>query len=361
MVSAPREGCSIGRKKDMKRHWLLGLVFASVLLMTACDRTAPKDNPENNQQVEQAGTVRDPLSLLTDSIALDGSRTDLYLQRAQLYMEREQIGLAMMDVNQAIQIDPKNVDALLILADLYYMLGDETNITATLNKALEVAPNDTRAMVKLAELNLLKQNYNLTFGYIDNALKVNTYNPRAYFVRGMAYMARQDTVSAMKNFMIAREQDVTFYDPQREICAIYWAQHNPLTESFMRSMMVNFPEQPMVRYDLALFLQDNGKPEEALSHYDTLLMLQPGNSRLLFNKGYVYFVYLGDNEQALNYFNQSLQSDPNYVDALYNKGHVYEQMGDYVQAKSIYSQILNDYPNYQLAVEGMNRVSNQAQ
>ena len=126
-------------------------------------------------------------------------------------------------------------------------------------------------------------------------------------------------------------------------------------------MMANFPDYPMVRYDFALFLQDNGHPEEALAHYDTLLMLQPGNSRLLFNKGYVCFVYLRDNEKALDYFNQSLQSDPGYVDALYNKGHVYEQMGDYVQAKAIYSQVLKDYPNYQLAIDGMNRVSNQVE
>lgn len=343
----------------MRTRFVLALCIGLAVCLAACDNT-PKGN-QDDPQVENVDTARDPLDLLTDSIAQDGTRSDLYIHRAQLYLEREQIGLAMMDVNQAIQIDPKNVDALLILSDLYYMLGDETNITATLNKALEVDPYDTRAMVKLAELNLLKQNYNLAFGYVDNALKVNTYNPRAYFVKGMTYMAKQDTVSAMKNFMIAREQDVTFYDPQREICAIYWAQNDPLTESFMRSMMVNFPDQPLVRYDLAMFLQDNGKPEEALAHYDTLLMLQPGNSRLLFNKGYVCFVYLGDNEQALEYFNQSLQSDPEYVDALYNKGHVYEQMGDYAQAKAIYQQVLGKYPNYKLAIDGMNRVTNQAE
>lgn len=346
----------------MRKRFLFGIILGLVVLgLTACQNSTPTANPDNNNQVEGVDSARDPLALLNDSIAQDGNRADLYLHRAQLYLEREQIGMAMMDVNQAIQIDPKNVDALLILSDLYYLLGDETNITATLNKALEVDPYDARAMVKLAELNLLKQNYNLAFGYIDNALKVNTFNPKAYFVRGMTYMARQDTVSALKNFMIAREQDNSFYDPQREICAIYWAQHNPLTESFMRSMMANFPDQPMVRYDLAMFLQDNGNPEEALSHYDTLLMLQPGNSRLLFNKGYVNFVYLGNNEQALNYFNQALQSDPNYIDALYNKGHVYEQMGDFVQAKAIYKQVLNQYPNYQLAIDGMNRVTNQAE
>lgn len=345
----------------MKKRWIWLCLFVA-FSVTACNHSGdnkPKDN--TNQEAEEVDSTRDPLALLNDSIAMDENRADLYLRRAHLYMSREQVGNAMMDVNQAIQLDPKNVDAYLLLSDIYYLLGDEANITAALNKALEVDPYDTRPMVKLAELNLLRQNYNLCFGYIDNALKINTYNPKAYFVRGMAFMAKQDTVMAMKNFMIAREQDATFLDPQREISKIYQAQRNPLTESFLRSMQTSFPEEPMVRYDLALFLQDNGYPEEALAHYDTLLMLQPGNSRLLFNKGYVYFVYLGDNEKSLDYFNQSLQSDPTYIDALYNKGHVYERMGDYVQAKAIYKQVLSEYPNYQLAVDGMNRIANQAE
>lgn len=343
----------------MNKRCVIGLCVLLSLAFSACHNT-PKTPENTNQPTEQVDSPQDPLALLSDSIAQDENRADLYLRRATLYVEREQVGQAMMDVNKAIQLDPKNVDALLLLSDIYYMLGDEANINATLNHALEVDPFDARPMVKLAELNLLKQNYNLAFGYVDNALKISTYNPKAYFVRGMTYMAKQDTASAMKNFLIAREQDPTFYDPQREISIIYQAQHSPLTESFKRSLVKQFPEQAVARYDLALFLQDNGAPEEALEHYDTLLMMQPANSRLLFNKGYVYFVYLEDNEKALDYFNQSLQSDPTYIDALYNKGHVYEQMGDYVQARTIYQQVLGQQPDYRLAIEGMNRISNQA-
>lgn len=346
----------------MMKKRLIWLCMGLALSFSACDNNSPKNNQNgNDQQVEEVNSDKDPLELLNDSITMDENRPDLYLRRASIMMGREQVGMAMMDVNKAIQLDPKNMDALLMLSDIYYQLGDEANITATLNKALEIDPYDTRPMVKLAELSLLQQNLNLAFGYIDNALKVSTYNPKAYFVRGMAYMAKQDTASAMKNFMIAREQDASFYDPQREICNIYLAQHNPLVEGFMRSMVSNFPDVPMARYDLALFLQDNGYPEEALAHYDTLLLLSPDNSRLLFNKGYVYFVYLGENQKALDYFNQSLQSDPGYLDALYNKGHVLERMGDYVQARSIYSQVLEKQPNYRLAIDGMNRVANQSE
>lgn len=340
----------------MKRTFLFCLGMA--LLLAAC--TNGKKQPQvTGPDTEPTAASKDLVELYSDSIAMDEGRSDLYVSRAHAYINKEQIGAAMMDVTRAIELDPKNMDAFLLLSDIYYLLGDEANITATLNRAQEVDPFDSRPVVKLAEVNLLQQNFDLAQGFIDNALKISTYNPKAYFVRGMIYMAKQDTVSALKNFMISREQDESFFDPQREVCRIYNAQGSPLTESFLRTTVSRFPEEPVVRYELALFLQEHDAPEEALLHYDTLLQMQPDNSRLLFNKGYVYFVYLGDNQQALDYFNRSLESDPSYLDALYNKGHVLEQMGDYVQAKDIYNQVLKQKPNYTLAIDAINRIANQ--
>lgn len=332
------------------------LCLAMALLITACDNETKKPT---QAPVETTEVEKDLIGMLSDSIAKNENRDDLYLQRAKAYVEQEQVGAAMVDVTKAIEVNPKNIDAFLMLADIYYMLGDQANITATLNRALEADPYDSRPMVKLAEINMLQQNYDLALGYIDNALKVSTFNPRAYFVRGMIYMAKQDTTAALRHLLTSREQDADFFDPCYEVCKIYNAQNSPLAEPFLRSTVSHFPEQPLARYELALYLQDHDKPEEALLHYDTLLSMQPGNSRLLFNKGYVYFVYLGDNQKALDYFSQALDNDPNYLDALYNKGHVLEQMGDYVQAKTIYSQVLKIKPNYELAVKAINRISNQ--
>lgn len=320
----------------MKKLFIL-LLGAVVLGMTACDNT-PKAPGNPNQQSGQVDSA------------------DFYFKRAVVEYDREQVAQALLDVNKSIDLNPENVDAYMLLSELYYYLGDEAGITTALDRAMELDPFDTRPMVKMAELSLLQQNYNLAFGFIGNALDINTFNPEAYYVKGMIYLAKQDTAMALKNLLIAREQDAEFYDPQREICGIYLAQNDPLAVNFMRSLVEQFPNQPKARYDLALYLQDHGAPEEALAHYDTLLTQQPNNSRLLFNKGYVYFIYLNDNEQALNYFDQALQSDPDYVDALYNKGHVYERMGNFAQAKAIYSEVLNRYPSYQLAVDAMKRV-----
>jgi tetratricopeptide (TPR) repeat protein len=266
----------------------------------------------------------------------------------------------MVDINKALQLDANNVETYLLLADIYYALGDQDNIASTLNRAAEINPYDARPLVKLAELNLLQQNFNLAFAYVDKALGLSTYNPKAYFVKGMCYMAsKQDTVNALKNFQLAAEQDERFYDPVEQISRIYAVQQPPYAMDYLRKAQQQFSDIPTARYELALYLQSHGEPEEALLHYDTILMTYPHNYIVLFNKGYVNYVYLEDNQTALEYFNQALAVNSDYLDALYNKGRVLEQMGDYSQAMSIYKEVLKTRPDYQLAIDAINRVQNQ--
>lgn len=352
-VQADAELCFLQNK--MKKLFLSLLVVAA---MAACN-----DNQQNAEPADSENapvTVGKAIAMLTDSIAMDSTRAELYQKRAQAYLANEQVGAAMIDINKALQVDPDNVDTYLLLADVYYLLGDESNISTTLNKAADIDPFDARPLVKLAELNLLQQNFKLSAAYIDKALKVESYNPKAYFVRGMYFItAEQDTANALKSFQLAFEQDGNFYDAAEQICRIYAVQEHPFTMDYLRFVQKKFPEQANARYELALYLQSHGKPDEALQHYDTLLMERPDNHILLFNLAYVHFIYLHNNEIALDYFDKALQVNPDYKDALYNKGRVLEQMGDYVKAMDVYKQVLFKDANYQLAIDAINRIQNQ--
>ena len=341
----------------MKRNiWLMGVL----LVLFACNGKTPPTTEPKTVEPQAPVTVSEAITSISDSIAQDSTNAQLYLHRAKAYLVNEQVGAAMVDINKSLQLAPNNMETYLLLADVYYMLGDEGNINTTLNRASEIDPMDARPMVKLAELNLLQQNFNLAAAYLDKALKLSTYNPRAYFVKGMYFIvAQQDTVNALRNFQIAAEQDASFYDPVEQVCRIYAAQQPPYALEYIRKAQQQFPEQVNARYELALYLQSHGYPEEALQHYDTLLQLQPDNYIVLYNVAYVNFVYLEENETALEYFDKALKINPNYLDAYYNKGRVLEQMGDYVQSAEIYMEILRNHPNYQLAVEAINRVQNQ--
>ena len=245
---------------------------------------------------------------------------------------------------------------MLVLADIYYALGDQDNILLTLNKATEIDPLDSRPLVKLAELSFLQGNSTMANAYLDKALQLNNINPQAYYMRGIICMSKNDTVQALKQFMKARSQDDTFIDPVLQIASIYSAQRNPMAKDFYGQALQMEPDNNAIFYDLAMYMQDNGEPEKALEIYDTLDARMPGSYQILFNKGYVNLVYLLDYDQAIVEFDKALEINPKSVDALLNKGVAYEQKGDYKHAKSIYLQILKDNPNYQLAIDALYRI-----
>ena len=345
---------SAQKQLTMKKTLLfLGLLLA----LFACNNTPKPETDNTTKEPPTPKTVNEAIQLLTDSIAMDSTNAHYYLSRAKAYFANEQVGQAMVDINKSLQLNPNDVDTYLLLADVYYALGDQDNINASLNKAAEINPKDARPLVKLAELNLLQQNFNLAFAYVDKALSLSSYNPSAYFVKGMCYMAsKQDTVNALRNFQLAAEQDGSFYDPVEQICRIYAAQEPPYAMDYLRKAQQQFPEITNARYELALYLQSHGQPEEALAHYDTILMKYPMNYFVLFNKGYVNYVFLEDDEAALDYFNKALEINPAYTDAKYNKGLVLEQMGDYSQAVEIYKDVLKTQPDYDLAIDALNRI-----
>lgn len=329
----------------MKRFFV---ALAGLLMLAGCGESSDKNDKQSkeNQQI-----VTSAQNEVTDTLDVNG-----YINRARWYLANEKIGNAIRDINSALSIDGKNVDALLVLADIYYALGDQDNIMMTLNKATETSPLDSRPIIKLAELSFLQGNTNLANAYLDKALELKSLNPQAYYMRGVICLYKNDTVQALKQFMKARNQDDSFIDPVLQIASIYSAQRNPMAYDFYALALQMEPDNLGLYYDLAMYMQDNGKPEKALEIYDTLDVRMPGNYNVLFNKGYVNLVYLSNYDKAIEWFDKALEINPKSVDALLNKGVAYEQKGNFKQAKSIYLRILRDNPNYQLAIDALNRM-----
>ncbi len=338
----------------------LVLVLLGGLLLASCSENVQVNKAkEVDNNIKTQEVVAENQSYVDDidkAIAEDSLNVNLYIQRATMNLANEQVSSAIKDINTALSIDRKNIDALLVLADIYYALGDEDNILLTLNKACEYSPLDSRPIVKLSELSFLQGNAQLANAYIDKALELDRFNPRAYFMRGMIALSANDTVVALKNFMTARVQKDDFIEPKVQIAHIYAAQGDTIAKAFFEEAIASSPEDYTLYYDYAMYLQDNGFPETAITYYDKLLEVMPNNPNFIYNKGYVYLVYIGDNEKALDCFNTVLELDPTSINALFNKGRTYEQMGDYINAKKIYHQILRNYPDYQLAVDAVNRI-----
>lgn len=327
--------------------WLMLVIVA--LSFAGCRQGGDSGN---QKQAETA----DPLELLNKKIMADSTNAMLYNDRAKHYLAKGQADKALVDLNKALELNPTEVAIFMTLADAYLLMQKPENVNAALLKAVDLAPTDPRPLVKLAELNLMLEQYNTALAYSDRSLEVSSFNPEAYFVKGSVYLARKDTVMALRNILLALDQKQDFYEALIKLGVIYTEQRNPLAEQYLQRALKFFPASLQARYQLALYLQDNERANEALKHYDTLLNQLPNHPLVLYNKGYVHLVYLNDYPAAIDFFDQALIHDPNYVDALYNKGRALEEMGRYAIARELYNEVLRRKPNHELAVKALNRL-----
>ena len=322
--------------------------FVLIIALFSCNRTVETDS-------NKTASVS-PLQALTDSISKDSLNVQLLNRRANLYIRQQKLNEALLDINKSLKVNQKEPDLFLSLAEIYFQLGKNENCTASLLKVIELDPEQTEAYNKLAQLNLLTQRFDIAIGYNDKSLAIDRFNPKTLYVRGMIFLARKDTVSAMRNFLLSRDAKNDFYEVLIQIGAIYKRQHNPIAADYLREAVMRFPGYAQARYEFALYLQENGNPNAAMAQYDTLLMQFPSNQFVFFNIGYLYLVYDQQFDSALFYFDRSLAIDPTYIDALYNKGRTLEEMGKMLAAKEIYMDVLKLSPNYELAVEALNRI-----
>jgi len=306
----------------------------------------------------EEGTVsaNDPLAEINIKLQRDSLNFVLINQRARHYVETQQYDKAFRDINKGLGINPNYVDLYLTLADLYLSLGQVEQGSGALMKANEIAPDDARPLVKLSELSLVLGNHNLARSFSDKALEISSFNPDAYYVRGMIFLDKGDTLSAIKNLLLAVDQNENHFNALLQAGAIYSSMGNPLAEGFMLRAVERFPGSLKARYQLGLHYQEHNLTDKAIAHYDTILMVAPSNKFALYNLGYIYLVYLERYEQAFQYFEEVLQVDPGYLDALYNKGRALEAMGRYVDARQVYQDVVRQQDNYPLAIEALNRL-----
>jgi DNA-directed RNA polymerase subunit alpha len=103
-----------------------------------------------------------------------------------------------------------------------------------------------------------------------------------------------------------------------------------------------------LHYQWAHCLDDLGEDEDALTHYNRALEINPSHPDSLFRLAYD-FDLSGDDEKALEYYEKCIEEVPLYTNAMINLGLLYEDNDDYEKAISCYEAVLQSYPNHETA------------
>ena len=298
----------------------------------------------------------DPLAEISQMISANSSDDQLYIARAKHYLSISEIDSAFRDIFVAIDINDLDPGHFTTLSDAYLVLGKPDQCKEALDKALAIDPENIPASQKMAELYLIVRDYENTYKVVNKVLQLDSFNPSAYYIRGLAQLEQADSLAAIDAFKMTVYQDQDFFDAYQQLGIIYSAMNNPLAVEYFNTAINLQAENILPYYNLGLYYQESGQIDKALSNYQMILEIQPDDVNTLYNLGYVNLVYIQDFEKAVDYFTRVIENAPTYAEAYYNRAYTYEMLGNKNMAVADYKKTLEIKTNYTKAIEALNRL-----
>jgi tetratricopeptide (TPR) repeat protein len=278
----------------------------------------------------------------------------LYNKRARVYMRLNQLQEGVNDAKRAIRLDSTKPEYYLTLVDAHFMRNETRPAKDVLETVEKKFPGNTEALLKLAEIYYLVQNYQKGIDYVNKALKIDEHIAKAYYIKGSIYRESGDTAKAVSSLETAVEQDNRYEDAFYDLGILFAARKNPIAFQYYDNVLRINPSSSNAAYARAKLLQDLGRTEEAIAAYEHIIASNPRCENCFYNLGAIWLEVKKDPKKALEYFTKAIEINPSYVEAYFARGYTYTKLKDKESAKADYNMCLRIEPNYNPAVEGLN-------
>ncbi len=329
------------------------IIFVTTIFFLACNQSINnKKQADENQAVLLSET--DSLSLEIEKDTMDAN---LFNNRAIAYLKEGNINKALADINKALQINDANPDFYITLSDIYMAMGNGKKCENALLKAMNLKDDNINALLKLGELNFILRDYKDAIKYLNQAIFIDPNNPVPYLIKAYSYLEGGDTNTAINNFLVTIDKDQNNHDAHIQLALIHSIRKNELAIAYFNNAIDSYPESMEAYYGLAMYYQSIFDVDNSISTYEKLLRIHPQFKLAHYNLGYVYLVFHEDFEKAREYFTGAINIDPEYTEAFYNRGYCNELLGNYLEAARDYEKVLELHTNYEKAVEGLNRLA----
>lgn len=314
---------------------------------------------------------------------------------------------ALTDYNQALLIDPNNVDAYFRRASTRYQLGDKQGSIEDFTHVLELSPDNAIAYYFRGVVRAELMGFQAAVGDIEKAISLDANNALFYLGRGLiryaqgdspgaitdftesirlkpgyldAYKARGNTYYSLKDYPSAiADYDKALSFLEYSGIGVRFVDHEGKPGMFIGGISNNSPASQSVLKVGDQVIALNGKStlnktaEELNQIIDTQIRNQkilqvtlkikregerefevtltkasitnPESASIYYLRGKVRRE-LKDYQGAISDFTQAIERKPDYVDAYNNRGIIYDDLKDYQKAIADYNRAIQIQPDY---------------
>jgi tetratricopeptide (TPR) repeat protein len=294
-------------------------------------------------------TVTPKINYYTGILASQPNNADAYWNRGKLEALNQSFAAALNDLTKAVLLDSTKSTYLCSLADADFRTGHTHEARDAFATAIRIDPKNTDALLKLAELYLYVKRYPDALDLVDQAIKVNPYIAKEYFLKGMIFIENHDTTKAISSIQTAVEQDPGYYDAYIQLGLLFANKGNAIALTYYDDATNLEPQNPESYYDKGMFYQFGGDDDDAIQAYQEAVQVDSVYKHAYYNLGVIYNEDKTDYNTSLGYFDKAIKCDTAYFMAYYGRGDCYQMLKQYNKAMADYAHAYRINPQFKAA------------
>ena len=247
---------------------------------------------------------------LQDAVQSASGNADVHLALAQLALTDVEADKSMQALDQALSIDPKHRDSLLLKGDLLRATGKSAEAAAAYRAALQIDPRHVNARLALAGIALADNKLADARREVDAALKAMPGSPQARYTQALIDFREKKTERARDTLATVLKVAPNYVPALLLGGAIEYALGNLQTaEAHLNKVVKSAPNNPYALRLLAAAQLRLGRPDDAARTLAPALKSANQDSGVLVVAGEIALAKK-DFAQASAYFEQAARQSP---------------------------------------------------
>jgi len=244
---------------------------------------------------------------------------EIRLLKASLLNSAGRASDARAIASEIVSRDPKNTDALLVLASSASLEGKEKEQRTLLERVVSIDPKNLNAITELGFIAVRARSLRVAAGQFDKALAIDGDYRDALVGRAIVYRYA--------------------HDPKK-------------SEQLLNKAIRQNPEWAAPFHERARLYKGAGLLQDALNDLDAAKRLEPDNYWICTDRAAV-LIALNRKSEALEELDHAITLDKDGSLAYVYRAGIREETGDYQGAEQDYAAVMKLKPEYYFAAEGL--------
>lgn len=275
----------------------------------------------------------------TEALELDSTNADLYFKRAEMLNKIEMLDLTLSDLENAVRLDPKNVEYRESLASLLIDNGKSDLALAQVKILKEQVPNDTNYVLMEAQAYLAGNKTVEASKIVYQLLNEMPTHPYVLLEASKIAAAEKDTTKAIDYAQQIAKHTPQFYDGIYQLADLYNATHNAKAVEWYQQLYKMDTLNAYPFYDIAKYYQGIGNTNGTKQYLVKAVMVDRDFVRAYLDYGNL-LLKEDSLDKADRQFQIATEVAPANAEAYFGKGVVNLKKGKNDLAKQFFEQAL---------------------